>query len=230
MNILNRIAKTSLILATFAVGGTAQAVNLGSFQFDASKFGNTLIESDGGAYSARNWLNVVNADPGNPAYLTGANFDTGIANIGLSGPISYTIGYTSGILNRAGNDLGIVVARYSTDPITVEFSSDGVTFTAPVVLSSALAVATGVNRTYYYGGAGPYPSSLYVTPVDLSTFGFAPGSSIVAARITGTTELDLIRVAGLGAVPEPVSWAMMVSGFGLVGAGMRRRSRAPLAV
>jgi PEP-CTERM motif len=27
-------------------------------------------------------------------------------------------------------------------------------------------------------------------------------------------------------VPEPTTWAMLVMGFGLVGAGMRRRSRA----
>ena len=31
-----------------------------------------------------------------------------------------------------------------------------------------------------------------------------------------------------GAVPEPASWAMMIGGFGLVGASMRRRSRAAI--
>jgi hypothetical protein len=33
-----------------------------------------------------------------------------------------------------------------------------------------------------------------------------------------------------GAVPEPASWAMMVLGFGAVGALLRRRQEAPLAV
>ena len=32
------------------------------------------------------------------------------------------------------------------------------------------------------------------------------------------------------AVPEPATWAMMITGFGLVGSAMRRRSRAGLAV
>ena len=32
--------------------------------------------------------------------------------------------------------------------------------------------------------------------------------------------------AGLGGVPEPASWAMMLSGFGLIGAAMRRRQVA----
>ena len=32
-----------------------------------------------------------------------------------------------------------------------------------------------------------------------------------------------------GAVPEPASWAMMIAGFGLVGAAMRRRTRVAVA-
>jgi hypothetical protein len=33
-------------------------------------------------------------------------------------------------------------------------------------------------------------------------------------------------VTATGTVPEPASWAMMIAGFGLVGAAMRRRARA----
>lgn len=35
--------------------------------------------------------------------------------------------------------------------------------------------------------------------------------------------------AAAGAVPEPATWAMMLGGFGLVGASMRRRSRTVVA-
>ena len=46
-------------------------------------------------------------------------------------------------------------------------------------------------------------------------------------RITGAPELDLIRAAGFGvAVPEPATWALMIMGFGLAGAGLRRRRTA----
>lgn len=42
---------------------------------------------------------------------------------------------------------------------------------------------------------------------------------------TGTiTSFTVTPAGGAGAVPEPATWAMLVSGFGLVGAGMRRRS------
>lgn len=43
--------------------------------------------------------------------------------------------------------------------------------------------------------------------------------------------LDNVRVVSLSesAVPEPGTWAMMISGFGLAGAGLRRRAAAPIA-
>jgi hypothetical protein len=148
------ISKTilcGLAAATLFGAGAAQAATLGAFQFDDAKFGNTLIESDGGAFSASNWLNVVNGNPGNPGYLTGANFDTGIANIGFGGAATYTIGYTTGIGNGAGADLGIVTARFSfSDTINIAFSTDGVNFSASQALGPGLAVATGVNRNYFY--------------------------------------------------------------------------------
>ena len=34
----------------------------------------------------------------------------------------------------------------------------------------------------------------------------------------------LVTSFGTGAVPEPASWALMITGFGMVGAGMRRRA------
>jgi len=53
-------------------------------------------------------------------------------------------------------------------------------------------------------------------------------------RITGITltsstnsfEVDRIAVA---AVPEPTTWALMIGGFGLVGAAMRRRAKVQVA-
>jgi len=222
------IVKMMTALVAVGLAGSAHAVTLGTFTFDDSKFGDTLVESDGGSHSSGNWLNVNLADPGNPGYLTGANFDTGVANIGINGPVTYEIGYSSGIANVDGFDLGIVTARYSVnDPITVALSSDGINWSVGFELSPGLAVATGVTKDYYYGGSSSTPAELFVTSLDLSDWGFGAGDSLAAIRITGTTELDLIRAAGLGgAVPEPASWAMMIAGFGLVGGTMRRQKRA----
>ena len=40
---------------------------------------------------------------------------------------------------------------------------------------------------------------------------------------------DFIIRATISAVPEPATWAMMIGGFGLVGAAMRRRTRVTVA-
>ncbi len=46
-------------------------------------------------------------------------------------------------------------------------------------------------------------------------------------HVTKTVQFEIARAAlarsGLGAVPEPTSWAMLITGFGLIGATQRRR-------
>ncbi len=222
------ITRVAVLLAITGAPAVAQTT-LGAYTFNNSLFGNTLTASDGFIQTNSNWLNTVNANPGSPGFLTGANFNTGIANIGISGSTVYTIGYNTAIVNGAGADLGVVMARYSSDPFNIAFSTDGITFSAGVNYAAATAVSTGVTRNYFYGGSGPFEATLFVQSVDLSDFGFAAGANIVAARITSNKELDLIRVAGFGngvtVTPEPSSYAMMVGGLLALGVAARRRKR-----
>ena len=219
-----------LLAAQQFITGARADILLGPFNFASTLFGNTVTESAPGTYAASNWLNVVNTDPGNPGYLTGANFDTGVANIGLEGPVSYTIGYATPIVNGAGDDLGVVVARFSTDSLTIAFSTDGgVTFGPNTVIDSGSAIDSLVEQSYFYAGSGPFGANLFVHPLDLSDFGFAPDAQIDAIRVTGTEQLDLIRVAGFDAgesrdVPEPA--ALLLLGIGLSCAAAVRRLRA----
>lgn len=209
------------VVACVGLGAGAQAqTTLGSFIFDDNKFGDTLTESDGGSHSSGNWLNTTNANPGNPGYLTGAHFETGVANMG-AGTIDYTIGYASGIPNMTGDDMGIVVARYSTDNVEIRFSTDGVTFGPWTFPGSGTAVDSGEDRTYYYGGGGPYPARLWVHPIDLSDYGIGAGGIMAIGIRTGggSGELDLIRAAGF--IPSP-STVALVGAAGLL-AGRRRR-------
>lgn len=162
--------------------------------------------------------------------LTGANFNTGIANIGLSANPTCTIGYNSAIINGAGADLGIVVARFSSDTIRMDVSSNGGTsdFGAQSYGPGG-AVDTGVGKSYFYGGGGPFGSELYVMAVDLSDFGVALGNSVNTIRFTGSPELDIIRIAGFGdpsvTVPEPASLApVALAGAGLACSRRKRRS------
>ena len=186
---------------------SALPINLGPFTFNDLQFGDTLVESDGGTFRNANWLNIVNENPGNPGALTGANFDTGIANIGLLATPVYTIGYNTVIANNTGPDLGIVSARFSSDTFTLEVSTDGINFLGPIDFGPHLAVGTGVEKIYFYAGGGPFPAELFVTPVDLDAFGLASGDTIAAVRVTSFPEGDLIRIAGLTSAPFTLSAA-----------------------
>jgi len=213
-------------LASFALCAAAAhaQLSLGGFTFNNNQFGNTLLESDGGSFSAANYLNTVNSDPGNPGYLTGANFDTGIANIGIGGAVTYTIGYNTPIVNNGGNDFGVVVARFSADDFVMAVSVDGVNFGSDILVSAAGAVDSGVSNGYFYQGTGPQFAELWVHSLDLSAFGVASGESVKAIRFTSASQLDIIRVAGMNeAVPEPAS--MVALGIGAMALMRRRRKK-----
>jgi hypothetical protein len=57
---------------------------------------------------------------------------------------------------------------------------------------------------------------------DASGLGGASISGFVDPMITVPTGYELILSPGIG-VPEPASWALMLAGFGSLGAAMRRR-------
>lgn len=60
--------------------------------------------------------------------------------------------------------------------------------------------------------------------VDCSGFTTVDGTH-PTAQIQAALYRDVLSEIGLAAVPEPASWAMMITGFGMAGVAMRRRVR-----
>jgi hypothetical protein len=88
---------------------------------------------------------------------------------------------------------------------------------------------TGVTITGYYLGNLVATSATLIqtaTPTFLS-LGYA--GTVDEVRFTGYNGyyiIDDFTFDAAGSVPEPQSWALMIAGFGLVGAAMRRRKVA----
>ena len=99
---------------------------------------------------------------------------------------------------------------------------------------AALAIACGVAGLTSFAATIAAPSSR------IQARGWAPaelllyrsnllGSDLTVeeqAAITGGLSSAIAQGAVVTGVPEPTSWAMLIAGFGLVGAVARRRSAA----
>jgi PEP-CTERM motif len=122
----------------------------------------------------------------------------------------------------------VTLADFVISPTTVQASSLSSCFafgSASGVLpcgNQILATQAGFDDYILFGFAqpqGPAQVAYYFGEGALSSVGiylttaFGPDQ---AGRLT-------VTLVG-GAVPEPASWAMMIAGFGLVGAAMRRRA------
>lgn len=64
---------------------------------------------------------------------------------------------------------------------------------------------------------------------DITTV-LAAGTHTITVRGSSGPDGFYNGTATLGGVPEPMTWAMMFLGFGLVGAGLRRRSKQTVRV
>jgi len=79
-----------------------------------------------------------------------------------------------------------------------------------------------LNAATSFANSGVFTSNFtFASPVTLKAFIFDDNLS----DNSGGISLNIARTPDT-AVPEPASWAMLIAGFGLIGAVMRRRRRA----
>ncbi|NJC34466.1 hypothetical protein GGR88_001980 [Sphingomonas jejuensis] len=124
-----------------------------------------------------------------------------------------------------------------TAAITVQLY-EGAGFSGALLgTSDAVTINTTLAMTQFtFAPITLTPGQLYTLRLSSSTGTFAAratenlyarGDYYNASGVPATAFIDLIFSEGYSsAVPEPASWAMMISGFGLVGAAVRRRKVA----
>jgi len=118
-------------------------------------------------------------------------------------------------LTSAFNCEASVDVAFTSAVDNLTFDTSGYDGTSTLFVSG-IASSGAFSTSFSNGGAYTYAVSLSgysgITSLSLST---DDGAGIA---------YDHFTFDGSGAVPEPATWAMMITGFGLVGGAMRRRS------
>ncbi|WP_185964991.1 Npun_F0296 family exosortase-dependent surface protein [Glacieibacterium frigidum] len=174
-----------------------------------------------------------------PAYVTGTVVET--FDVAPPAPSTSVQSFTSAVGTYTGvnvNDYGfgngtIYAGAYSNVGID-STGSYTLSLAAPTTYFGLLITSSDPSNTIqFYDGA----SLVYSYTVG-SNFS---GSSFVNFAFSGADDFDSIVFTAasgtgfesdnhtIGAIPEPATWAMMITGFGLVGVARRRRRSAVAA-
>jgi hypothetical protein len=157
--------------------------------------------------------------------------EAGVTVSGLGGNVAVENSYAGQyngrgaeyISNQQGNTPGILFT-FSSAVSAFTFNwgaADHGNWSLEVFSGSASLGSSAVTPTWY-SNAGDY-------------IGWQ-AAGITSARLTSTGGYDYVFVdnvtslGGVGGVPEPATWALMIGGFGLAGSALRRRRGAAIAV
>ena len=134
---------------------------------------------------------------------------------------SYDFDHSSDGIYTYTETFSLAGYKASTAAFTGQFASDNTVDS--ITLNGTTLAASGGSFTSWlpFSSAG----AAFVDGLNTLTFtvrNFANGSG---SNPTGLR----VEIAGTAAVPEPASWALLVVGFGLIGATARRRVRSVAA-
>ena len=197
------------VVTTFPFPGAPVAISGSNFGIDFAPADRIRLVSDLDQNLRINPLNggaavdtpINNGAGGRPYDLVGVAFTDGSA----SGAAFYGIDGASSSLLRGA--IGGVYANTNLSGVT--FDPLGISLNNQSQVGFDILFSGGVNRAFLSANNSFYG-------VDLTTG---------RATLIGDIGITNIRDITAAAVPEPATWATMISGFGLIGAVMRRRGR-----
>jgi hypothetical protein len=184
------LAGTLFALSSFVSAGVAEVV--GPYAIIDTPISAELLSGGGGAF---NWLNTNNAPVSVQEAFTGFSvIAEGYANANAGTTIRLT--YAPGaVRNDPGPDLVIFDAS-AGDGDQYLISTDYDNFAQPLLVF--VNIDTGVDRTYFYGGAGPFAFDVMGAPIELTQLGVPAGVSVTQLRVfTEGGSCDLLGVGVL---------------------------------
>jgi hypothetical protein len=156
-----------------------------------------------------------------------ANTDTSVVGLGdWWDGVAYPQPQQVGLWDSSGDLLASVYITGSETPVgQAQWLFEAIT---PVALTAGDTYVVGAEGGATYTGEVPSvsvdPAITYVT--DLYTVNSGANSPLVEPTLTESYPYGWFG-ANIELVPEPGTWAMMLVGLGVVGAGLRVRRRAP---
>lgn len=190
--------RTTMKAAALAValGVTATAAHAGLVSFSGSRFN---IDAPGPQSSRCGARTTINIRPGANSVSTGAS------NLGGFVPI---LSHCIQLPPPGMFDLGEFSFEFAQGDILTGTYAGTLSFLAPgqFTIAQQHVVTGGTGR--FAGAGGTFTSS--------GSLSFLNGQPQASQTFSGVLDLP--------AVPEPQSWALLITGFGLAGATMRRRA------
>ena len=209
--------------------------------FKGAAFALALAASPANAAVVISFANVTTDQNVLFASSTGTASPTLIANTNQSNTAVTFANVLGLIANASGqssttNANGVLVGLTSVNIAsgfrfsTAEFNVQGIPGDPPPTEATSIFVeAIGVggsvigSNTLTLNGNGENRIGISGTMGEMFT-----GFRITLAPVgAGVDSLSQVRLGGVGAVPEPATWMMMLFGFGLIGGAMRRRNTVP---
>lgn len=211
-----------IAVALFCISGAAQAVVVPGVYDTGLGVGGATLSGAGGQVDANYFVTATN-DAG---VVVGSNALT------YANPDYLTAGPLSRAVNGTGNGFGGTAATttFSTTFSLAGFDSLNATMSGQAMFDNFGEIFLNGNQLggtiTGFASLAPFGTNanFFLAGVNTLSFVLHNIEGPTAFQVAGLT-VTAAALPAVGGVPEPASWALLMIGFGTVGAAMRRKQR-----
>lgn len=212
---ISKILGASAVIAALASPAAAATVVFG----DRTSFAATLGTSVTDDYSNPGYQ-FIQSNAAMSAVLGETDYvSTGFSDLNIVAGGAYCAGCN-----------GSFQLSFGTTSVTSGGGVYGVGFDIPLngVPNYSALVTFGDASTTLYALPGGFGGFFGITSdLQIADIHFGPNGQV---STSGSFSIDNLTIGAAGAIPEPSAWALLILGFGLVGAAMRGRVRLSASI